>query len=230
MAIVATKKYVKRNGKRYGPYPQGEDYYLYEATKVKGKVHMRYMGVGPKPINHIEKILEPDQQLERIDVSEIHDYDWWSDIDMDLDFLELTNELYRVKMFKEINEAFAARSSMASFTKDMMKRADGNKFIKTLISGISQKPLFEITEKVKEEMKEGMAESRKLILDIRRHEHIKRRREDLDAKRAQDNEKTKPTIGELYPIPANPNAISDSFKPSKLDPMYPKKSNPYPVK
>ena len=205
MAIVYTKKHVTRNGKRYGPYPQGEDYYLYEATKVNGKVRMKYLGVGSKPINDNTKITEVMRDNETEAVTQNKDYDWWSDIDRDLDFLELTTDLYRGKKFKDINEAFEARSSMASFTNNLMKRADGEKLIEHAIYNISHKPLlFEITEKVKEELNEGLAEMRKLILARRRYEDIKRRRADLDAKRAQDKDKTRPTIEELYPLPAKP--------------------------
>ena len=94
---------------------------------------------------------------------------------------------------------------MASFTNNLMKRADGEKLIEHAIYNISHKPLlFEITEKVKEELNEGLAEMRKLILARRRYEDIKRRRADLDAKRAQDKDKTRPTIEELYPLPAKP--------------------------
>ena len=51
MAVVAVKKYITKKGKRYGPYPKGDVYYLYEVYRDEetGKVKQRYIGKGPKP-------------------------------------------------------------------------------------------------------------------------------------------------------------------------------------
>jgi hypothetical protein len=52
MVIVAVKKHITKKGKRYGPYPKGETYYLYEVYRDKetGKVKQRYIGKGPKAV------------------------------------------------------------------------------------------------------------------------------------------------------------------------------------
>jgi len=224
MAIVYTKKYVNRNGKRYGPYPQGEDYYLYEASKVKGKVRMRYLGRGLKPTNGNEKIPELKQQMETEEVSQIHDYEWWSNIGRDLDFMELTTTLYRDRKFKEINDAFEARSSMATFSDNLRRRANGDTLIETAIISYSNTLLTEMTQKRIEERNEELAEIRRMIMDRRSMEYLKLHTKDPNSKGERDIDKTKSTSEELDIFPKNNISILDTFHQTELEKMFPKRS------
>ena len=56
--IIAVKKWNKRGGKLYGPYPKDPDeYYLYEETvdSKAGEPKLRYLGQGKKPEGAIVK-------------------------------------------------------------------------------------------------------------------------------------------------------------------------------
>ena len=50
VVIVAVKKYCKKGGKTYGPYPKNpEIFYLYRVEKRGDRVISVYLGKGPKP-------------------------------------------------------------------------------------------------------------------------------------------------------------------------------------
>jgi hypothetical protein len=59
MVIVAVKKYCRKGGKTYGPYPKNpEIFYLYRVERRDDKVISVYLGKGPKPENAMVRELK----------------------------------------------------------------------------------------------------------------------------------------------------------------------------
>lgn len=146
MTRMYVKKTITKNGKRYGPYPKGADYYIYERKWVEGKVKQVYLGRGPKPeprnsgsevSKKFDKIFENADKIERARKKEretlvegFKEFEWML---RDEGILNTVSELLHSGKYSEVIKIGEAWEIFDRRAKDLEIRSQGYPRFSSLI-------------------------------------------------------------------------------------------------